>query len=65
MLKAQSARLLLCLSKGQRWGIRLTSKNMKAFPSPASGATARKFAMSSFEGNMVIRLQCAIERSTR
>jgi hypothetical protein len=60
-----SVRLLLCMSKGQRWGIWLTSKNMKAFPSPASGATARKFAMSSFEGNMVIRLRCAIERSTR
>ena len=41
----------------------LTSKNMKAFPSPASGAKAMKLAISSFEGNMAGRVRYPIESS--
>ena len=41
----------------------LTSKNRKAFPSPASGAKAMKLATSSSEGNMAGRVQYPIESS--
>lgn len=35
----------------------LTSKNMKARPSPASGAKATKLAISSFEGSIADRVR--------
>jgi len=35
----------------------LTSKNKKAFPSPASGAKAMKLAISSSVGNMAGRVR--------
>jgi hypothetical protein len=44
----------------ERW---YTSKNMNAFPSSAPGATARKLAISSFEGCMAGRMRYLIETS--
>jgi len=42
-----------CRVYGIMW---LTSRNRKAFPSPASGAKARKLVTSSAVGVMVIRM---------
>jgi hypothetical protein len=41
----------------------LTSRNRKAFPSPASGANARKLVTSSSEGVMACKVCCPVESS--
>jgi hypothetical protein len=43
----------------------LTSRNMNALPSSALGAKAMNFAISSFEGNIVVRMQYILSRAER